>query len=396
MNIVVFDDPVIRMDLLPFTFTRPIASIRVGILTIKEKWEKFFAQPVTCLTQNYLQEKFPLTVTRENLLINGAVCPDENLYKAIQQLKKGERLIKGTLNIAARTEDVHSFTNSSIKPNEYSESITVMDQVWKIFRHNGEQIRSDFELLTRGRKSNLIIDPHTKTYSPENIFIEDGAVIRAAVLNAATGPIYIGRNVQIHEGALIRGPFAIGEESIMNMGAKVRGDTTIGPYCKVGGEISNAVIFGFSNKAHDGFLGSSVIGEWCNLGADTNTSNLKNNYDSVKLWNYPKRSFQSTGLMFCGLMMGDHSKCGINTMFNTGTVTGVSSNIFGAGYPRNFIPSFAWGGGAGFTTFQLNKVYETASKAMERRSQTLTEVDRRILKNVFEVTLPERVWEKKP
>ncbi len=396
MNIVVFDDPVIRMDLLPFTFTRPIASIRVGILTIKEKWEKFFAQPVSCLTQNYLQEKFPLTVAKENLLINGAVCPDENLYKTIQQLKKGERLIKGTLTVAARTEDVHSFTNSSIKPNEYSESITVMDQVWKIFRHNGDQIRSDFELLTRGRKSNPIIDPHTKTYSPENIFIEDGAVMRAAVLNAATGPIYIGRNAQIHEGALIRGPFAIGEESIMNMGAKVRGDTTIGPYCKVGGEISNAVIFGFSNKAHDGFLGSSVIGEWCNLGADTNTSNLKNNYDSVKLWNYPKRSFQSTGLMFCGLMMGDHSKCGINTMFNTGTVTGVSSNIFGAGYPRNFIPSFAWGGGAGFTTFQLNKVYETASKAMERRSQTLTEVDKRILKNVFEVTLPERVWEKKP
>lgn len=396
MNIVVFDDPVIRMDLLPFTFTRPIASIRVGILTIKEKWEKFFAQPVSCLTQNYLQEKFPLTVATENLLINGAVCPDENLYKAIQYLKKGERLIKGTLTIAARTEDVHSFTNSSIKPTEYSESITVMDQVWKIFRHNGEQIRSDFELLTRGRKSNTINDPHTKTYSPENIFIEDGAVIRAAVLNAAAGPIYIGRNAQIHEGALIRGPFAIGEESIMNMGAKVRGDTTIGPYCKVGGEISNAVIFGFSNKAHDGFLGSSVIGEWCNLGADTNTSNLKNNYDSVKLWNYSKKSFQSTGLMFCGLMMGDHSKCGINTMFNTGTVTGVSSNIFGAGYPRNFVPSFAWGGGAGFTTFQLSKVYETAAKAMERRNQVLTEVDKRILKNVFEITVSERVWEKKP
>ncbi len=395
MNIVVFDDPVIRMDLLPFTFTRPVASIRVGILTIKEKWEKFFGQPISDLTQNYLQEKFPLIETTENLLINGAVCPDENLHKAIQQLKKGERLVKGGLTVALRTEDVQSFVDAPVKTNEYSGDVTVMDQVWRIFQHNGEQIRSDFELLTRGRKSNPIKDPHTRTYCPENIFIEDGAVIRAAVLNAATGPIYIGRNAQIHEGGLIRGPFALGEESIMNMGVKVRGDTTIGPYCKVGGEISNAVIFGFSNKAHDGFLGSSVIGEWCNLGADTNTSNLKNNYDSVKLWNYPKVGFQNTGLMFCGLMMGDHSKCGINTMFNTGTVTGVSSNIFGAGYPRNFVPSFAWGGTAGFTTFQLDKASETASKAMERRNQTLTEVDKRILKNIFDITVSERVWEKK-
>lgn len=395
MNLVVFDDPVIRMDLLPFTFTRPVAAIRVGILTIKEKWEKFFGQPISYLTQNYLQEKFPLNSDRENLLINGAVCPDENLFTVIQQLKKGERLVKGKWTLAARTEDVHSFAEASIRPNEYPGNITVMDQVWRIFQHNGAQIRSDFELLTRGRKSNPIKDPHTKTYSPENIFIEDGAVIRAAVLNAASGPVYIGRNAQIHEGSLIRGPFSIGEESIMNMGAKVRGDTTIGPYCKAGGEISNAVIFGFSNKAHDGFLGSSVIGEWCNIGADTNTSNLKNNYDSVKLWNYPKGGFQNTGLMFCGLMMGDHGKCGINTMFNTGTVTGIASNIFGPGYPRNFVPSFAWGGAAGFTTFQLNKVYETASKAMERRNQILTEADKGILKNVFEQTAAERVWEKK-
>jgi UDP-N-acetylglucosamine diphosphorylase/glucosamine-1-phosphate N-acetyltransferase len=271
----------------------------------------------------------------------------------------------------------------------------LIDQVWKIFQHNAVQLRSDYVLITQGRKSLKLSDPHTKVYSPGNIFIEDGAEILAAVLNASNGPIYIGKNAQVREGALIRGPFALCEGSVLNMGAKVVGDSTIGPHCKVGGEISNAVIFGYSNKAHDGFLGSSVIGEWCNLGADTNTSNLKNNYDSVKLWNYGKGVFQNTGLTFCGLMMGDHSKCGINTMFNTGTVTGVGSNIFGDGYPRNFIPSFAWGGAAGFTTFQLNRAFETAAKAMERRGVTFGDVDKKILQHVFEQTAAERAWEKK-
>ena len=214
-------------------------------------------------------------------------------------------------------------------------------------------------------------------------------------MNASAGPIYLGKGSQVQEGAVIRGPFSLGEESVVNMGAKVKGDTTVGPHCKVGGEISNAVFFGYSNKAHDGFLGNSVIGEWCNLGADTNTSNLKNNYEDVKIWSYKKRGFQSTGLMFCGLMMGDHSKCGINTMFNTGTVTGVSANIFGDGYPRTFIPSFAWGGAAGFSTFRLNKVFETAARAMDRRHVQLTDVDKKILTSVFEQSVAERVWEKK-
>lgn len=392
MNIIVFDDPVIRKDLLPFTFTRPVASIRVGILTIKEKWERFF-QPISWLTEGYLMEKFPLHTSHDNLQINGAVCPDENLVNAIKALKMDEALTKDKLIIAKRTTDINS--DDLLVAKEYSGSLTLIDQPWKIFQYNGAQIRFDFELITRGRRSNVINDPHTKVYSQENIFIEEGAVIKAAVLNASTGPIYIGKNTQIQEGGLIRGPFALCEESILNMGVKVRGDVTIGPNCKAGGEISNAVMFAYSNKAHDGFLGSSVIGEWCNLGADTNTSNLKNNYDTVKLWNYPKGKFQDTGLTFCGLMMGDHSKCGINTMFNSGTVVGVASNIFGSGYPRNFIPSFAWGGTAGFSTFELNKANETASKAMERRNVVLNEVDKKILKVVFGITASERTWEKK-
>ncbi|CAN5505171.1 GlmU family protein [soil metagenome] len=392
MNFVLFDDPIIRTDLLPFTYTRPVGAIRIGILTIAEKWAKSVGEPVSFSTQDYLAEKFPLTIANENILINGAVCPDKNLLAAVLELKEGEALTKEKIIVAASSKSI-ALNESSLKKKEYIQDITLIDQSWKIFQHNGAQIQSDFELITKGRKSAPINDPHTRTYSGENIFIEEGAVIQAAVLNASTGPIYIGRNAQVQEGVLIRGPFSLGDDSIINMGGKMRSNTTIGPHCKVGGEISNAVIFGFSNKVHDGFLGSSVLGEWCNLGADTNTSNLKNNYDSVKLWNYSKKGFKNTGLTFCGLMMGDHSKCGINTMFNTGTVVGVCANIFGDGYPRNFIPSFAWGGTAGFTTFEINRVYVTAVKAMERRNQVLTEADKKILKNIYEQSAGERVWE---
>ncbi len=394
MNLVLFDDPRIRMDLLPFTYTRPVSGVRTGILTIQEKWEQYFSLKASNLTQDYLSEKFPLSSGKDNILINGAVCPDQPLFEAIQKLKIGESLIKDKLTIAIRSENADSIDLAGLKQTAFSGSILVIDQPWKVFIHNGDQIRADFTLLTKGRKSAVIADPHTKTYAPDQLFIEEGAQITAAVLNASTGPIYIGKHAQVQEGAVIRGPFSLGEESIVNMGAKIRGDVTVGPHCKVGGEISSAVIFGYSNKAHDGFLGSSVLGEWCNLGADTNTSNLKNNYDPVKLWNYAKGGFQNTGLTFCGLMMGDHSKCGINTMFNTGTVVGVSANIFGDGYPRNFVPSFAWGGTAGFSTFQLNRAYETATRAMERRKVALTEADKSILKSIFEMTTPERAWEK--
>ncbi len=395
MNIILFDDPTIRVDLLPLTFTRPIGSIRIGILTIAEKWSKYFGVNPSFSTEEYLSKKFTTHLTQDNYWINGAVCPDAQLVKAITSLKTGEGLVKDSRMIALRTpeDEIPEVISGAVK--EYTENITIIDQVWKIFQLNGAQIREDFKLITKNRKSAGISDKHTRTYSEENIFVEEGASIKGALLNAETGPIYIGKNTQIHEGAIIRGPFALCEGSHVNMGAKVRGDTTVGPFSKIGGEVSNTVIFGYSSKAHDGFLGNSVIGEWCNLGADTNTSNLKNNYENIKIWNYAQGGFKDTGLMFCGLIMGDHSKCGINMMFNTGTVVGVSANIFGDGYPRTFIPSFAWGGASGFATFQLNKALETATKAMERKNISLDEFDKEILKYVFEHSSKFRVWEPK-
>lgn len=345
-------------------------------------------------TPEYLSEKYPCKNTNDNFLVNGAICPDESLVKTIGALKKEEAISKDGILLAARTK---STSFDSVNVIEYRNEITLINQVWKIFQYNGAQIRTDFELITKGRKSNDLKDPHTIVYGDvgKDIFIEEGAIIKAAVLNAENGPIYLGKNTQVQEGSLIRGPFALCEGSHVNMGAKIRGNSTVGPHSKVGGEISNAVIFGYSNKGHDGFLGNSVIGEWCNLGADTNTSNLKNNYENVKIWNYKKGGFKDTGLQFCGLIMGDHSKCGINTMFNTGTVVGIGCNIFGDGFPRTFIPSFAWGGAAGFTTFQLNKMLDTAEKVYERRGKTLEASDKKILQHLYESTAANRIWEKK-
>jgi UDP-N-acetylglucosamine diphosphorylase/glucosamine-1-phosphate N-acetyltransferase len=395
MNLILFDDATIRLNLLPFTFTRPVAKIRIGILTLAEKWEQLFAARASYLTQPYLSKKYSLVQAADNLLINGAVCPDPSLFDAITRLKIGEGLTKNDLVVAFRSTEPLLNQLNGIRFTPYANDLTIIDQSWKIFQHAAAELNRDFTLLTAGRSSEPITDPHTRIYNESQIFVESGVRIRAAVLNAEDGPIYLGRNSVVQEGALIKGPFALGEGSHVNMGAKMRGDTTIGPHCKVGGEISNSVIFGYSNKAHDGFLGNSVIGEWCNLGADTNTSNLKNNYENVKLWSYAKSGFVNTGLQFCGLMMGDHSKCSINTMFNTGTVVGVSANIFGDGFPRSFIPSFAWGGASGFTTFQLTKAFETAEKVMARRGQVLDELDRAILQTVFNDTAANRIWEKK-
>ncbi len=391
MNIVLFDDPGIREDLKPFTLTRPVAAIRIGILTICEKWAAHTGSDCSYATEAYLQTKYPGPSGKDNLFINGAVCPDEALVKGVNELSSGESLMHEGRLLAVRG----SSAELTASKRNYTATIQWIDQVWKIFEHNGAQLRADLALISRGRKSKPVSDPYTRVYKPEDIFIEEGVELNACVLNASTGPIYLGKNSQVQEGAVIRGPFSLGESSVVNMGAKIRGDTSVGPHCKVGGEISNAVMFGYSNKGHDGFLGSSVIGEWCNLGADTNVSNLKNNYEDVKLWNYRKGGFVKTGMMFCGLMMGDHSKCGINTMFNTGTVVGVGANIFGDGYPRNFVPSFAWGGAAGFSTFQLEKVFDTATKVMERRHATLSEADKDILTHLFDQSSAERVWERK-
>lgn len=391
MNLILFDDPVIRLDLLPFTFTRPVSKIRVGILTIDEKWERWLGMKPSFQTPEYLQKKYPVRQGSENLLINGAVCPDQQLVDAIKTLPVGYFLVKDQLLIAAKNPQQEMTDRNTV---EYKNDLTVINKTWKIFQQNGKQIRSDFTLVTAGRKSAGIQDKHTVIYGEENLFVEEGVTSKAAVINAENGPVYLGKNSIIQEGALIRGAFALCEGGHLNMGAKVRGDTTVGPFSKVGGEISTSVIFSYSNKAHDGFLGCSVLGEWCNLGADTNTSNLKNNYDHVKLWNHASGQFETTGLQFCGLMMGDHSKCSINTMFNTGTVVDVSANVFGQGFPRNYIPSFTWGGSEGVTTYKIDKALETAQRTMGRRNIELDAIERELLTNVFKMTAPTRTWEK--
>ncbi|WPR74183.1 GlmU family protein [Algoriphagus sp. NG3] len=396
-SILLFDDPAIRGSLLPFTFTRPVGDIRVGILKMAEKWELITRSTVSYLTQDYLQAKFPRK-SGNALAINGAWLPDSQSLGILKALTPNQALYSGKTLIATYIGETEK-NLSGVKGKEVIQmeaTPSLLLKTWNIFQYNGAEIRKDFELVTKGRKSVSINDPHTKLYSSQNIFVEEGAVIRAAVLNADGGPIYIGKNSEIQEGSLIRGPFALCDSSTVNMGAKIKGDTTIGPHSKVGGEVSNSVILGYSNKGHDGFLGNSVIGEWCNMGADTNTSNLKNNYSPVKLWDYTVGNYSNTGLQFCGLMMGDHAKCGINTMFNTGTVVGVGTNVFGPGFPRKFIPSFAWGGEEGFSTFLFPKFLETAKAVMARRGLELDAEEQNILRAIFELSRNYRIWETTP
>lgn len=375
-----------REDLFPFTFTRPVSEIRVGILTISEKWEKWLKVPVSFQTEEYLSEKYPLTVATENMVINGSYLPSKALIEAIQNLKMGEALMDGENYVAYTTDDPHKFFSSEDYVTVHFKSdCTIIKNTWDIFSNNAAALQADFDVLTQGRKSQPISDTN-KVKSPENIFIEEGATVEFCILNASTGPIYIGENALMMEGCMVRGGLALCENAILKMGAKIYGAVTAGPGCKLGGEVNNAVLFANSNKGHDGFLGNSVIGEWCNIGADTNTSNLKNNYAPVRLWNYQTEGFAKTGLQFCGLMMGDHSKCGINVMFNTGTVIGVSANIFGSGFPRNFIPSFSWGGASGFTAFRTNKAFEVAEAMMKRRNMEFNDTEAKILEHVFEFT----------
>lgn len=382
MNIILFDDQN-RDNLLPLAFTRPVADFRVGILTIREKWAKFFQADISDATVNYLQAKFPQKTAAQNLFINGAVLPNQALINAIEKLQVGEALVNGDLLIALNTASAN-WQNQNEKSIAFTAPYLHIKNLADVFSLNDQALRADFDLITQGRKSQLV-DEHSKVIGSQ-LFIEEGAKVSCAIFNTETGPIYIAKDAEVLEGAIIRGPFALGEHAVVKMAAKIYGATTIGPHSKVGGEIQNAVIFGFSNKGHDGYLGNSVIGEWCNIGADSNNSNLKNNYAEVKLWNYRSQNFKKTGLQFCGLIMADHAKCGINTMFNTGTVVGVSCNIFGAGFPRNFVADFSWGGAHGFETYTLNKVFEVAEKVFERRGIEFNQIEKDILTAVFEQT----------
>lgn len=385
MNYILFDGPA-RNALLPFTFTKPVADLRIGILTIREKWELFLGTTTTTITEDYLSEKFPMVEFEQNILINASILPTPNLVQVIQNLKPNECVLYNDEIVAFFTENSQEEVDlDTYNLLDFEEDLIQINATWDIFAKNDQALRADFQLLTHEKQSQPI-PKSVNTIAPENIFIEEGATLAFVTLNASTGPIYIGKNAEIMEGSVIRGPFALCENAQVKMGAKIYGATTIGPHCKVGGEVSNSVLSAYSNKGHDGYLGNSVLGEWCNIGADSNNSNLKNNYEEVRLWSYETEGFAKTGLQFCGLMMGDHSKCGINTMFNTGTVIGVSSNIFGSGFPRNFVPSFSWGGAAGFTTYQTNKAFQTAKIVMNRRNIEFSEEDMKIMEHIFEIT----------
>nr|WP_298993799.1 GlmU family protein [uncultured Polaribacter sp.] len=385
MNYILFDGDV-RNALLPFTYTKPVADLRIGILTIREKWEKYLGLTTTTITEDYLEEKYPMVEMPENIMINASFCPNDGLVEMVKNLTEKEAIFKGEDVIAFYTTDTQEEVNfEDYKQVEFTEDVLQIKNTWDIFSLNDKAIEQDFNLITKNRKSQPI-PAGVNTVNQENIFLEEGAKLTFCTLNASTGPIYIGKDAEIMEGCIVRGALAMCDNSVLKLGAKIYGATTIGPHSKVGGEVNNSVLMGYSNKGHDGFLGNSVIGEWCNLGADTNNSNLKNNYAEVRLWDYNTGRFAKTGLQFCGLMMGDHSKCGINTMFNTGTVVGVSANIFGSGFPRNFIPSFSWGGASGFTEYKTNKVFEVANEVMKRRKISFDDIEKRILENVYELT----------
>lgn len=399
-NIILFDDDQWRA-LLPLTYTRPIAELRVGILTIAEKWQKRIGGHISYITQDYLAEKYPINISDNNIVINARLLPNDNITDLIEQLDLNEALLFRDNLIAARL-DRRQFDNliedkdieelKGIDMAKYEKYLHLISKPYDIFVQNGKEIAKDYKILTYN-KTSYPISYHNYPIEPDDIFISETAEVTFSSLNATDGPIYIGPGAKVMEGSHIRGPFALCENSVVKMGTKVYGGTTIGPYSKVGGEVNNVVMQGYSNKGHDGFLGNSVLGEWCNLGADTNCSNLKNNYAEVKVWDYIEEGFKKTGLQFCGLIMGDHSKAGINTMFNTGTVVGVSSNIFGSGFPRTFIPSYAWGGASGYTSHKLEKAFETMQLVMERRGKALSENDKVILEHIFHDSASYRQWE---
>lgn len=394
MDYILFDDHT-RFELFPFTHTRPIADIRCGILTMRKRWEYFLQISTATLTAAYLQPLFPGHRGGDCLLINAAVFADEALTVAVKALQKGQVLVQESVVIAACTTasslsfDTLNAHLQSLSPQVYTGNLQKLERVTDIFSLNDTTIRSDYAMLTHGRISAPV--SAKIIVAGNNLFLEEGAVIHAgAVINTDTGPVYLGKDAEIMEGCLVRGPLALGTHAVLKMGAKVYGATTIGDGCKVGGEVNNVVFFANSNKGHDGFLGNAVIGEWCNLGADTNCSNLKNNYDEVKLWHEHSSKSVRTGLQFCGLLMGDHSKCAINTMFNTGTIVGVSVNIFGAGFPEKFVPSFCWGGSEQMVTYDFEKAIHTAGRMMIRRGKTLSDTEKEVLRYLFEHTAQQR------
>ena len=399
-NVILFDDEN-WSALLPLTYAKPIGELRVGILTIKQKWERLLHAEVSYITQDYLSVKYPFQLKDDNYIINSSVLPIPFIVERINELELNSAILWGDKLIASRIDRAHF---DAMQQNRESEElkgidISVEDEVlveikrpYDICKCNRLAIELDFELLSRDRDSESL-PPSNRYTNPENIFLEPGAKIQNSILNASEGPIYIAEGAEIMDGSMIKGPFAMLEGSVIKMGTIIYGPTTLGPFSKIGGELARVVIQGYSNKAHNGYLGDSVIGEWCNLGAGTNASNLKNNYSNVKVFNYKTEVFESTESQFCGLIMGDHVKCGINTMFNTGTVIGFGSNVFGSGFPKKFIPGFSWGAVDDLQTYRLDKFMTVAAIVLKRRAKTLSETDIDIIKHIFHFSARLRDWE---
>ncbi len=386
MKIILFDGEQ-HESLLPLTFTRPVADLRIGMDTIRQKWQRHF-DDVGVFTQDYLMKKYPLEFGAEkNLLVRAAMIPDNQLIDTIMNLRDGFRLHSQGQLIAARVDKANELKGlNDLAVEEYAGQVMLIDRPYDLFRLNGAVMEEDFKAFTSGRQSQALDASNTIIGDHQHVFVEKGAQVWASVINTTTGPVYIGKDAEVMEGCTIRGGLYLGEHATLKMGAKIYGSTTIGPHCKIGGEVSNSIFQGHSNKGHDGFVGNSVVGEWCNLGADTNTSNLKNNYSHVRVWNYVKADQEDAGVQFCGTIMGDHSRTGINTMLNTGTVTGIFANIFGGGFPPKFIPSFSWGGADGIQEFDLPKAFEAAERMMERRGLFLSEEEKAILTIVHQKT----------
>ncbi len=382
-NIVLFDSPTTKINLLPLSYTRPLCDLRVGITTIREKWEALLPGVYSVLTDDYLSEKFKAELTGDNLFIAGNVLPDSDLVKAVDELRAGEAL-SGENGLIALRGTVEQFKNG-VSAQTYAGKVAEVKFLYDIFLLNDNAVRDDFKRLTSGKVSAPVDQSNTVIGDPSMIFIAPSATVQGAMLNTTKGPVFIDEEAEVMEGGCLRGPVAVCRHSVVNMGTKIYGATTIGPWCKVGGELNNVVMIGYSNKAHDGFLGNAVIGEWCNLGAGCVASNLKNDYTEIKLWNYAAHRFTKTGLQFCGLMMGDHSKAGINTMFNTATVLGVGVNVYGSGFQRNFLASFSEGSRAGFTDVPLSKFFDIARRVMARRGCELTAADERIFEHINEM-----------
>ena len=384
MNIILFDG-IYHKNLLPLTYTRPVSELRVGILTIKEKWEHYVENPIQTKTQAYLSNKFGSPSEENSIGINGSILPSDDLMSSLLELKnkqiltsKGKVIAINPLPLDAEKLDE---TLSKYKTVETKAEFLQIENVWDLFKLNDAAIRADLELIKT--EKTFVPPSETNQVLGEELYLEEGAKAECVTFNTTSGPIYVAKGAEIMEGSILRGPIAVCENGVIKLGAKIYGATTIGPFAKVGGEVNNCMIQGYSNKGHDGFLGNSVLGEWCNLGADTNNSNLKNNYQSVDIYNYPSEKYVDTKLQFCGLIMGDHSKSAINTMFNTGTVVGVSANIYGADFPSKFIPSYSWGGRRPLE-YRFDKAMDTAKRVMERRNISLTEDDLKILKHVYD------------